>query len=88
MTRSHLNDPDFGESQAAPVPFDVLRALLAARQAATPTCRMIAARQGDTTVDTGARQLIDMFARGNAGSLTNGTFASGEPVAQQDERHA
>jgi hypothetical protein len=88
MLSSSLNDPRLGDSDAAPVPFDVLRALFAARQAATPTCRLFAARQGGAMGDAGPRQLIDLFARGIAATDGGGGFRRDQAVSGQDEQHA
>jgi hypothetical protein len=88
MTHSSLHGTYASDSTSASVPFDVLRAIIAARQAASPTCRLFAARHGETASDAGVRQLIDLFARGRSDGDIAGGFASGQPTVQQDERHA
>jgi hypothetical protein len=69
------------------VPFDVLRAIVAARQAASPTCRLLAAKNARGLAPSGTRQLIDLFARGQGFGAGTGHFASGSPVSGQDEQH-
>lgn len=72
--------------------FAVLRAMIAARQAATPTAVALAsatARPEDRLpTDTARVSLIDLFARGSASDTPRGGFTHVQPVARQDERHA
>jgi hypothetical protein len=71
----------------APVPFDVLRALIAARQSASPTARLIAARRNSEPQPDHLNQLIDLFARGQRLNNDIGSFASAQPSDPQDQQH-
>jgi hypothetical protein len=88
MTHSHPDRGFASDSPATPVPFDVLRALISARQAASLTVRLMTAGDGADVATGGTASLIDMFARGQFSSAQGAAFFSGEPAHQQDERHA
>jgi hypothetical protein len=87
MRHPSLNAAAAADS-ATPVPFDVLRAMISARQAATPTARLVASRAGTLAAVPGQDRLIDLFARGIGHAGMGGGFARGEASGGQDEQHA
>lgn len=81
---------DSPEPVVGEVAFDVLRTIIAGRQAASPTARALTAgtHEGGAGAANGASEsLITMFARGGTTSV-GGSFVSDEAVIRQDERHA
>jgi hypothetical protein len=86
----HTMTGDSPNGTTGVVPFDVLRAMISARQAASPTARMLAGpNKNSNAAPSGgtAESLISLFARGDA-SAAPGSFARDEAVIRQDERHA
>lgn len=80
-----------GQQPAGIVGFDVLRAMIGERQAATPTVRALAqlvATRTQAAVDANADTLIALFARGTAANARLGAFAGDEAVIRRGERHA
>jgi hypothetical protein len=82
------------ESQPSPlgvVGFDVLRAIVAVRQSASPTARALASSEAHdrtTASPRGGASLITLFARGTASSARIAAFTGDEAVIVQDKRHA
>jgi hypothetical protein len=82
-----------GESSSRPagvVAFDVLRAIITARQAASPTARVLAGQPVGNTGESSGRaagSLISMFAHGGAANPPS-SFIRDKAVIRQDERHA
>lgn len=82
-----------GESlpeQAGIVGFDVLRSLIAARQAASPTTRALKAdstASGGCPTPSTAESLIALLAHGGVDDHMTG-YTDDEAVIRQDERHA
>ena len=88
FTQAHFT-ADSGGPGAGTVGFDVLRALINARQSASPTVRALAGLVSAAAPgEAGTPALIELFARGTASHARIAAFQSGEAVIRQDERHA